>query len=71
MPIEYLREISRLQLPLTVRDEANIDKLRILRAADLVLVMFPDQIEHIQSATLLEITQKGKEVLALNLEQLP
>ena len=71
MPIEYLREISRLQLPLTVRDEANIDKLRILRAADLVLVMFPDQIENIQSATLLEITQKGKEVLALNLEQLP
>ena len=71
MPIEYLRKISHAQLPLTVKEVENIDKLIILHAADLVSVMLSKSAENIESATVLEITHKGKEVLALNLKQLP
>ena len=71
MPTEYLREIAQLQLPLTVEGEANIDKLRILQAADLVSVILPIANENVKFATVLAITQKGQEVLALHLERIP
>lgn len=65
MPFEYLREIARTQLPLTVDTEANIDKLRVLRAADLVSVMLPSATADAQQfARVLAITPKGRQMLA-------
>lgn len=65
MPFEYLREIAQAQLPLTVDDEPSIDKLRILRAADLISVMLPcANAESQKFARVLAITPKGREMLA-------
>lgn len=75
MPFEYLREIAQARLPLTVDQEANIDKLRVLRAADLVSVMLPsataDTATTKQFARVLAITPKGREMLAQELERSP
>jgi hypothetical protein len=65
MPLEYLQELSRVQLPLTVDEEASIDKLRVLRAADLISVMLPSaQADTQKFARVLAITPKGRQVLA-------
>ncbi len=71
MPLEYLREIAHLKFPLSVDDEANIDKLRVLLAADLVLAILPIPTDNVQVATVLAITKKGQEVLALHVEPPP
>ncbi|MBU0747805.1 MAG: hypothetical protein KKB95_17435 [Gammaproteobacteria bacterium] len=73
MPFEYLREIAQTQLPLTVDQEANIDKLRVLRAADLVSVMLPSTTtaDAQQFARVLAITPKGRQMLAQELERSP
>ena len=63
MPYEYLREIAQSSLPMTIEEQANIDKLRILRAADLVSVMLPNPLSGIQYARVLAITPKGRDVL--------
>lgn len=72
MPFEYLREIAQTPLPLTVDQEANIDKLRVLRAADLVSVMLPSATADSQQfARVLAITPKGRQMLAQELERSP
>lgn len=72
MPFEYLREIAQTPLPLTVEQEANIDKLRVLRAADLVSVMLPStSADSPQFARVLAITPKGRQMLAHELERSP
>lgn len=72
MPLEYLREIAQATLPLTESQEANIDKLRVLCAAELVAVVLPDgAADGPQSARVLTITPKGRQMLAQELEQLP
>lgn len=63
MPFEYLREIAQAELPLTVTDEACIDKLRVLRAADMVSVMLPHPESHQQFARVLALTAKGQALL--------
>lgn len=71
MPFEYLREIAQAELPLTVEHEANIDKLRVLRAADLVSVMLPAATSDTQNfARVLAITPKGRQMLSEDLERL-
>lgn len=70
MPFEYLREISQTSLPLTVEEEAKIDKLRVLRAADLVTVMLPHPHSGVNYARVLSITPKGREVLLTECESL-
>lgn len=70
MPFEYLMEISRSSLPLTVEEEAKIDKLRVLRAAGLVTVMLPHPHSGINYARVLSITPKGREVLVTECEPL-
>lgn len=70
MPFEYLREIAKASLPMTVEEEANIDKLRVLRAADLVSVMLPNPLSGVQYARVLAITPKGREVLVTQCEPL-
>lgn len=63
MPFEYLREIALAPLPLTVEEEDRIDKLRVLRAADLVSVMLPHPLSGKPYARVLAITPKGRAVL--------
>lgn len=70
MPYEYLREIAEARLPITVDDEASIDKLRVLRAADLISVMLPHPQSEIHHARVLAITSKGRESLATDQEPL-
>lgn len=71
MPVEYLRELSRAQLPLTVSDEANIDKLRVLRAADLISALLPDPKADGRYARVLAITRKGRDVLISEATHVP
>ena len=68
VPFEYLREIAQTRLPITVDDEASIDKLRVLLAADLVSVMLPHPQSGIHHARVLAITPKGHEALATEQE---
>lgn len=42
MPLEYLRRIASEPLPLEVSGTAEMDKLRVLAAADMVIAEFPD-----------------------------
>lgn len=70
MPFEYLREIAEAPLPLTVEDEASIDKLRVLRAADLVSVMLPHPHSDRHYARVLAITSRGRQMLATQCEPL-
>lgn len=41
MPLEYLRLIARGPLPVQVTHESQIDKLRVLVAAELVIADLP------------------------------
>ena len=43
MPLEYLSELISQKLPLRVREPAAIDKLRVLRAAHLVVVRMTEE----------------------------
>jgi len=70
MPFEYLREIAHAKLPLTVEEESSIDKLRVLRAADLVSVLLPSPGAPAQFARVLAITPKGRAVLSAERERL-
>lgn len=42
MPLELLREIARGPFPFKVSGQENIDKLRVLVAAEMVLAQMPD-----------------------------
>ncbi len=61
MPLEYLSELSSQKLPLRVHEPAAIDKLRVLRAAHLVVVRMPeDGSEEGADAEVLAITPEGR-----------
>ena len=69
MPMELLRQIAEEKLPFTVFAPADIDKLRVLRAAGLVTAFIPP-VEEMRSgaemqkaAQVLAITAKGIEAL--------
>jgi hypothetical protein len=68
MPIEYLKEIAQATLPLTVEEEADIDKLRVLCAANLVSVMLPHPHSERRYARVLAITPRGRDLLAMGCE---
>ncbi|MES2280181.1 MAG: hypothetical protein V4542_02090 [Pseudomonadota bacterium] len=63
MPIELLRAIAEKPLPLKITDASDIDKLRVLRAAGYVSVFLPLATGEQQSASVLLITQKGREAM--------
>lgn len=42
MPLEYLREIANSQLPLEVSKQDDIDKLRVLVAAGMIIAKLPE-----------------------------
>ncbi|WP_233247133.1 hypothetical protein [Acidovorax sp. 107] len=68
VPFEYLREIAQASLPITVEEEASIDKLRVLRAAGLVAVMLPHPLSGILHARVLAITPRGRDLLTTQCE---
>lgn len=69
MPMELLRHIAQQSLPYTVYAPAEIDKLRVLRAADLVSAFIPPAeslpsgCESHKPAQVLAITAKGQQAL--------
>jgi hypothetical protein len=74
MPMELLRQIAVEKLPFTVFAPADIDKLRVLRAAGLVTAFIPP-VEEMRSgaemqkaAQVLAITAKGLAALQGQLE---
>lgn len=63
MPVELLKVIVHQSLPLTVTDENDIDKLRVLRAAGYVSVLLPSPGGDQRFARVLRITAKGREAV--------
>ena len=75
MPMEFLRHVAQQELPYTVYAPAEIDKLRVLRAAELVTAFIPPAeslpsgCESHKPAQVLAITTKGKKALQGELEE--
>ena len=69
MPLELLQKFSKEALPLTVTDIAEIDKLRVLKAAGLVVVRLPSPTVRKQFARVLSITPKGQEALSKHIAE--
>ncbi|GAA4341966.1 hypothetical protein GCM10023165_23250 [Variovorax defluvii] len=72
-PMELLHQIAREPLPCTIYAPAEIDKLRVLRAAELVTAFIPpaETLPHGEShkpAQVLSITDKGQQALEGGLE---
>lgn len=70
MPMDCLRRIAERELPFDVYDIAEIDNVRMLRAAGLVMAFLPPP-DHLpqgevsqKPARVLAITAKGREALA-------
>jgi len=69
MPMELLRHIAQQPLPYTVYAPAELDKLRVLRAAELVSAFIPPPeslpggSESHKPAQVLAITPKGHQAL--------
>lgn len=69
MPMELLRRLSNQELPMALYAPADIDRLRVLRAADLVAALIPP-VETLEggaqvhkAAQVLCITPKGRRAL--------
>jgi len=69
VPMELLRRIAEQPLPYTLYAPAEIDKLRVLRAAELVSAfippaeLLPSGCESHKPAQVLAITSKGQKAL--------
>ena len=70
MAMDLLRELAGTRLPATFRTPAEIDKIKLLRAAGLVIALTPAPSNALSlsgpadAAQVLAITQKGREELA-------
>jgi hypothetical protein len=75
MPMELLRQIAQQPLPYTIYAPTEIDKLRVLRAAELVTAFIPPAealphgCESHRPAQVLTITAKGRQALDGQLEE--
>lgn len=74
MPMELLRRLAAEKLPMALYAPADIDRLRVLRAADLVAALIPP-VESLEggaqvhkAAQVLCITPKGRQALASETE---
>ena len=70
MPMELLKRLADMDLPVALYAPADIDRLRVLRAADLVAALIPP-VETLEggaqihkAAQVLCITPKGRRALA-------
>ncbi len=74
MPMELLRQLADKELPVALYAPAEIDRLRVLRAADLVAALIPpvETLEggaHVhKAAQVMCITPKGWQALAREAE---
>lgn len=64
MPIELLMELAAKQLPLVITNPDLVDQLRVLSAAELVVVKLPDGDAEQLRAEVVEITEKGMRALS-------
>ena len=70
MSMDLLRQIASSRLPLTFHHPDDVDRVRLLRAAGLVIAMIPATSDPIKlsgpadAAEVLAVTQKGLEELA-------
>ena len=64
MTIELLRDIAATRLPTTFRDTETVDKIRLLRAADLVAAITSPPRAQAPFASVLCITANGRALLA-------
>jgi len=62
MPLELLREIVTGALPLEVASEVDIDKVRVLAAAGMILAQLPE-VDQPGTALVLEVTGFGRATL--------
>lgn len=65
MAMELLQALAGQALPLTVKDEAVVDQLRLLRAARFITAVVSAPGAAQCFATVLSITRRGREALAL------
>lgn len=63
MPMEFLLSLAQGDLPRTIEDIAEIDKLRVLTAAGLVEAELPDVQSGAQRAEVSVITPEGRAAL--------
>ncbi|MCB1977848.1 MAG: hypothetical protein M9919_04250 [Burkholderiaceae bacterium] len=63
MPMELLRELARTPLPCTLSEDADIDRLRVLRAAGYVAAMLPTPGSQSRLGRVLAITPQGRQAL--------
>lgn len=65
VPMELLRELVRRPLPCTLTSEADIDRLRVLRAAGYIVAMLPRPGSGSELGRVLAITAQGRELAQL------
>jgi hypothetical protein len=63
MPIELMRTLAESGLPTVVEGTAEIDKLRILVAAELIEAQLPPVTSASQTAEVLDFTAQGRAAL--------
>lgn len=63
MPIELLAKLAARQLPVVITNPADVDKLRLLSAAALVVKLGGDEADKVK-AEVVAITEKGKMAIA-------
>ncbi|MDO9405714.1 MAG: hypothetical protein Q7T87_16910 [Polaromonas sp.] len=64
MPIELLAELAARQLPVVITNPADVDKLRLLSAAALVVLKLAKEDADTVRAEVVAITDKGKKAIA-------
>ncbi|MDR6859582.1 hypothetical protein [Variovorax guangxiensis] len=64
MAMDMLRQLASSPLPATFRTSAEIDAIKLLRAAGLVIALTPTPSGTTDAAQVLAITEKGRQELA-------
>ena len=65
MPLELLKQLAKSDLPVTLQDPQEIDKLRVLRAAGMVHADIGDVSDH-SAAVVHSITELGHQAIFLD-----
>jgi hypothetical protein len=66
MAMELLHELAAHPLPLTVKDEAVAEQIRLLRAANFVAAVTSPPGSSAPFASIFSITRRGREALRLD-----
>jgi len=64
MPMELLFNLAQSELPVTIDNAADIDKLRVMAAAQLITAKLPEVDTPDQTAVVLAISSEGRAALA-------